>query len=381
MAGKPARETKRNGRALHLGESRSKMVGMVAPLSIGNVRLATNLLLAPIAGYCDVSFRLVARSCGGVGLACTDLLSPEGILRGTAGSVAIAATGPGDSPLCVQLYGSATDRMCEAARWAEDYGADVVDINMGCPVDKVTKKDGGSKLLCDPDKTLRMVERIKSTLPRVPLTAKLRLGWDDSCIVAPSLAARLEDAGVSLVTVHGRTTEMRFSGQARLDGIAAVVAAVKRIPVVGNGDVKSPQDAKRMIEATGCAGVMIGRGALSAPWLFRDTWSYLTTGDVPEPLSVGEKCQLMRDHFNNLCHYRGEQSAVNELRRRVSWYAKKMHPCRVLKDEMRVIRSAAEFEDVLSRFLDWRRQYDDDVRLGRRRPDPGGAELAEAEAA
>ena len=153
----------------------------------------------------------------------------------------------------MQLYGGDVDRLCEAARWAEDRGAHVVDINMGCPVDKITKRDGGSKLLCDPDRTLRMVERVKASLRHVPLTCKLRLGWDDTCIVAPYLAARLEDAGVSLVTIHGRTTEMRFSGEARLDGIAEVVAAVKRIPVIGNGDVRTPQDAKRMIDVHAAA--------------------------------------------------------------------------------------------------------------------------------
>src|SRR3954469_21357973 len=216
-------------------------------LTIGDFPLATNLLLAPIAGYCDLAFRLVARSCGGVGLACTDLISPEGLLRGGQHSLDLAMTCPEDSPLAMQLYGANADRLCEAARWAEDNGADVVDINMGCPVDKVTKKNGGSKLLCDPDSTLRMVERIKASLRRAPLTCKLRLGWDDSCIVAPYMAARLEEIGVAAITIHGRTTEMRFSGEARLDGIAQVVAAVKQIPVIGNGDIRSPADAQRMI--------------------------------------------------------------------------------------------------------------------------------------
>src|SRR3954454_10217865 len=333
------------------------------------------MLLAPIAGYCDVAFRLVARSCGDVGLACTDLLSPEGILRATPHTMSLAQSCEEDNPLCIQLYGADPDRLCEAARWAEDRGAAVVDINMGCPVDKVTKKDGGSKLLCDPDRTLRMVDRIKASLRNVPLTCKLRLGWDDSCIVAPYMAARLEEAGVSLITIHGRTTEMRFSGAARLGGIADVVAAVKRIPVIGNGDVRTPQDARRMIDATGCAGVMIGRGALSAPWIFRDTWSYRTTGTIPAPPTIQEKCQLMRDHFRNLCTFRSERAAVFEFRKRVSWYAKQMHPCQMLKQEMRSIESPVDFESVLSRFLDWRLGYDEDVRQGRRR-----AEEAEATA-
>src|SRR5205809_1169388 len=182
---------------------------MVAPLTIGNVQLRTNLLLAPIAGYCDLSFRVVARSCGGVGLACTDLLSADGVLRENRQSMQLAATCPEDWPVAMQLYGADVNKLCDAARWAEDHGADIVDINMGCPVDKVTKRDGGSKLLCDPDNTLRMVEKIIRALRHTPLTAKLRLGWDDTCIVAPKLAARLEEAGIAMVTIHGRTTEMR----------------------------------------------------------------------------------------------------------------------------------------------------------------------------
>src|SRR5580704_5103282 len=184
---------------------------VIAPLKIGSVQLATNLLLAPIAGYCDLAFRLVARSCGGVGMACTDLLCPEGVLRENRKSMELAMTVPADSPLCMQLYGGNVELLCEAAKWAEERGAHVIDINMGCPVDKITKRDGGSKLLCDIDRTLRMVERIAGVLKRVPLTAKMRLGWDERSLVAPKLAARLEEAGVAAVTVHGRTTEMRFS--------------------------------------------------------------------------------------------------------------------------------------------------------------------------
>lgn len=337
-------------------------------LKIGPVQLATNLLLAPIAGHCDLSFRLVARSCGGVGMACTDLLSPEGVLRENYRSMILAMTCPEDSPLCMQLYGADVDRLCEAARWAEDRGAHVIDINMGCPVDKITKRDGGSKLLCDPDNTVRMVERIIKAIRRVPLTCKLRLGWDDSCIVAPALAARLEQAGVQLITIHGRTTAMRFSGRARLDGIAEVVAAVKSIPVIGNGDIRSPQDAKHMIEYTKCAGVMIGRGALGMPWIFRDTHSYLTTGVIPPQPTIQEKCNLVRMNFANLMRYRDERIACLDLRQRISWYAKHMHPCRMLRDGMRTITSAAEFEDLMRRFLDWRLQYDQDVAAGKVKP-------------
>jgi tRNA-dihydrouridine synthase B len=335
------------------------------PIHLNSLRLNTNLLLAPIAGYCDVAFRLVARSCGSVGLACTDLLCPEGVLRENRRSMELAATCPEDSPLCMQIYGGNVDLLCEAARWAEDRAAHVIDINMGCPVDKITKRDGGSKLLCDPAKTLKMVERIVGVLRHTPLTAKLRLGWDDTCIVAPRLAAQLENAGIALITIHGRTTEMRFSGQARLDGIAEVVAAVKRIPVIGNGDIRTPEDAERMLRHTKCSGLMIGRAALSAPWIFRDIWSHLTTGEIPPPPSIEEKVQLMRDHFRNHAHFRNPRSAVFEFRKRVSWYAKEMHPCRMLKELMRTINTPEDFDDALNRFLDWRLQHDEDVRLGK----------------
>jgi nifR3 family TIM-barrel protein len=336
-------------------------VQVVKPLKIGPVQLQTNLLLAPIAGYCDLAFRLVARSCGAVGMACTDLLSSEGVLRENAHSMSLAQTAPGDSPLCMQLYGSAADRLVDAARWAEDHGADVVDINMGCPVDKVTKKDGGSKLLCNPDQTLKMVERVKAGLRRAPLTCKLRLGWDDTCIVAPYMARRLEEIGVSLVTIHGRTTEMRFSGEARLDGIAEVVAAVKHIPVIGNGDVKTPHDAQRMIDYTKCAGVMIGRGALSQPWIFRDTWSYLTTGLIPPPPTIEEKVQLIRDHYYGMVKYRSPRSAMLEMRKRISWYAKTMHPCSQLKEDIRLFETAEQFEASLELFLAFRRSREEEM--------------------
>jgi nifR3 family TIM-barrel protein len=352
----------------------SRSIASMRPLRIGNLQLATPLLLAPIAGYCDVSFRLIARACGGVGLAVTDLLSPDGVLRENARSMQLAATCEEDSPLSMQLYGGDVEKLCNAARWCEDRGAHVIDINMGCPVDKVTKKDGGSKLLCDPDNTVRMVERIVKAIRHTPLTAKMRLGWDDTCIVAPALTRRLEEAGVRMITIHGRTTEMKFTGEARLDGIAEVVAAAKNIPVIGNGDIKTPQDAKRMIDYTKCAGVMIGRGALGRPWIFRDTWSYLTTGEIPPEPTIQEKCAIVRNHFYNIVNYRSERAAVVEFRKRVSWYAKSMNPCRMFKEDMRLINGCADVDAALARFLDWRLNYDEEIRSGTRWPadDPYG---------
>ena len=331
-----------------------KPAGLARPIQVGNLMLPTNLLLAPIAGYTDLSYRLIARRLGGLGLACTDLLCPQGVLRQNFRTQILMATSDEDRPLAVQLFGGEDDPLVDAAKYCRDHGAKLIDINMGCPVDKITERKGGSALLCDPDATLRMVAKLIAAVPEVPITAKLRLGWDDANIVAPYLAGRLEEIGVQLITIHGRTREMGFSGNVRLKGIAEVVAAVRQIPVIGNGDIRSPQDAATMIEETGCDGVMIGRAALSAPWIFRDTWAYLSGLPLPQEPTLEEKCQIIREHFRLHLGFRGEHAAICEFRQRISWYAKQMHPCRMLKDAMRTIRTPADFDRAIDDFLAWR---------------------------
>ncbi len=380
-------------------------------LNIGPVPLQTNLLLAPIAGYCDLAFRTVCREWGGVGLACTDLLSPEGLLRGTATSLDLAKTNDFDKPVGMQLYGSDPEIMAQGARWAVEHGATVVDINMGCPVDKVTKKDGGSALLTNLEKAVAIAARVVKELekcpvdreewerrvgirhsafgirdnarsacastnaePRmpnagaskfvVPLTCKMRLCWHDSdyhsgAACSPHLARMLADVGVVAVTVHGRTTEMKFSGNVQLAGIARVVEAVNgQIPIIGNGDVKEPADAERMIRETGCSGVMIGRGALAAPWIFRQVWEHLCSVGLGEKCSLGstteahggkesslhpsqartplpqhrvkfeptlhEKLTTVRRYFDLMRQNRDDRYALWQIQRRISWFAKKM---------------------------------------------------------
>ncbi len=371
---------------------------LATPLNIGPVPLRTNLLLAPIAGYCDLAFRTVCREWGGVGLACTDLLSPQGLLRGTATSLDLAKTNDFDKPVGMQLYGSDPDIMAEGARWAVEHGATVVDINMGCPVDKVTKKDGGSKLLTNIEGAVELAQRVARELekcpisadewqrriggshssstssPRlsgtsslsVPLTCKIRLCWhtadyDAGLACSPHLARMLADVGVVAVTVHGRTTEDKFQGTVRRAGIARVVEAVDgRIPIIGNGDVREPEDAAAMIRETGCQGVMIGRGALSTPWLFRDAWHYLKTGQkLPEPTEA-EKIATIRRFFDLMLAQREERYAMFQIRRRISWFAKrlqrqlesgKMESVKPLKEAMRTAARPADVHTILDRFL------------------------------
>ncbi|MCC6660697.1 MAG: tRNA-dihydrouridine synthase [Phycisphaerales bacterium] len=334
------------------------------PLQIGPVRLATNLLLAPVAGYCDLAFRTVCREQGGVGLACTDLLSPQGLLRGTAASLDLAQTSAFDRPVGMQLYGSDPTIMADGAQWAVAHGAGVIDINMGCPVDKVTKKDGGSKLLTDLPRAIAIVRAVARRLDGsgVPLTCKIRLCWHDRDFAAgracsPGLAAALADEGVAAVTVHGRTTEQKFTGSVRLEGIARVVEAVRgRIPVIGNGDVRTPDDAERMVRQTGVQGVMIGRGAFSAPWLFRDVWARLSgagAAAAPPDLSEEGKVGVVRRYFALMRQYRDDHYAMHHIRRRISWFGKSLSggACRPLREAVRLAETPDDVEAALQAHL------------------------------
>ncbi len=342
---------------------------IAAPVRVGPLELATNMLLAPVAKYCDLAWRITCRKEGGVGLACTDLLSPHGLLRGTAQSLDLAQTNEEDSPVCMQLYGGEPDILAEGAVWAVKHGADVIDINMGCPVDKVTKKDGGSKLLCDVPRTLKLVETVaraidKASKGRVPLTAKVRLGWDSTCIVAPELARQLERRGVVLVTVHGRTTEQRFKGEVNHAGIREVVEAVDSIPVIGNGDVKEPEDAIAMLERTGCAGVMIGRGSFSAPWLFHHAWQLQTTGTHDDEPGEAHKIEVSRSYFELMRASRDDKYALHQIRSRVSWIGKRLGPCKPFKERVRKAQSPDEVHRAMDEFLEG------NLRVFPREPDP-----------
>ncbi len=338
-------------------------------LQLGQLSLPTNLLLAPVAGYCDLPFRRVVRSVpgvpcppemvggihdigdgtyGAVSLCCTDLLCPQAVLRETDTSQWLAATHPDDRPLAMQLYGSDPGIMADAARWAQDRGASLIDINMGCPVDKVTKTFAGSKLLCDPDHAVSLTRSVVQAVD-LPVTVKIRLGWDDQSIIADTLPARFADVGAVAITVHGRTTEQRFKPSARLEGIARVVRCVKQhhpnVAVIGNGDITEPQHARQMLDHTGCDGVMIARGALGNPWIFRDTAYLLATGLSASPIPQVDKARLVLDHFEHLMHHRGEKYAMHQIRFRIAKYSAHLQPWPHLRRKVRGMRDAQVFRD------------------------------------
>src|SRR5712671_2651133 len=251
-------------------------------MRIGSLNLESPLFLSPLAGYTNLPFRLAVREVGGLGLATTDLVNARSLLEKNPKALKLIETSPADSPLAVQLFGSVPEEMRDAAVYLEALGVASVDINMGCSVRKVCRVGGGSAMMTELAKTAHLVKGMVDAV-RIPVTAKMRLGWDDENLTAPELARTLEDVGVSAIFLHGRTREQGFSGTVNLAGIRKVVEAVKSIPVIGNGDIITPQAAKKMFDETGCAGVSIGRGAFYDPWIFKRTLEYIS-GRAGSPL-------------------------------------------------------------------------------------------------
>ncbi len=315
---------------------------IVKPLTLGGLDLRTNLVLAPLAGYSDLAFRLCCRLQGGVGLAVTEVITAAALNRNVARTRQFLLTSPEDHPLSVQIDGGDVAELAEAARRIEGAGHAVVDINMGCPVERLTQRGGGCKWTTNPQQAADAIHAVSSSIT-IPLTAKIRLGWDDDHITAPVLAAALEAAGVAAITVHGRTREQGFSGRVRLAGIRDVVDAVHRVPVIGNGDVRNPNDARRMIDTTGCRGIAIGRAALSDPWIFRDTWSVLTTGELPSPPPFAERLAWVRTHVRQLVAMMGERHGVIRFRKAGCYYAGSLGLDRHYK---RRVSRAKDLDDV-----------------------------------
>jgi nifR3 family TIM-barrel protein len=366
-------------------------------VQIGPLTLASNLFLSPLAGYTNLPFRLVVREIGGVGLCTTDLVNARSLLEKRDKALKLIESSPADRPLAVQLFGAVPEEMRDAAHYLESIGIASVDINMGCPVKKVCKVGGGSAMMTELAKTAALVRGMVNAV-KIPITAKMRLGWDDQNITAPDLARTLEDVGVAAIFVHGRTREQGFGGTVNLAGIRAVVQAVNTIPVIGNGDVITPQAAKRMLDETGCAGVSIGRGAFYNPWIFQHTLQYLQSfrrdelheshnsqtrdGDscnlslrageiLPEP-SFAERVRVMCRHLDLMIEVFGEQLGCRMFRKVAPMYSRRFGPASEFNKRAVLVSTRAEFHDALEQYLRWRQQFlgEDGELLPRFRPPP-----------
>ena len=333
--------------------------GSTSSFRLGPLELASNLFLSPLAGYTNLPFRLTVREVGGLGLATTDLVNARSLLEKNPKAIKLIETSPADRPLAVQLFGSVPGEMRDAAVYLESLGVASVDINMGCPVRKVCRVGGGSAMMTELKQTASLVKGMVEAV-RIPVTAKMRLGWDDENLTAPDLARALEDVGVAAIFVHGRTREQGFSGTINLSGIRAVVQAVRSIPVVGNGDVTTPEAAKKMFAETGCAGVSVGRGAFYNPWIFRHTLHFLGTGELlPDP-SFEERVGVMCRHLDLMIEVFGEEHGCRMFRKVAPWYSKRFGPANEFNKRVVQISSKHEFEAVLANYITWRRQFLDE---------------------
>jgi nifR3 family TIM-barrel protein len=317
-------------------------------LQIDNIQLKNRVVLAPMAGVCNPAFRLIAKEFG-TGLVCAEMVSGNAILHGNKRTKEMLLVDEREKPLSLQIFGGDKDTLKEAARVVDQQtNADIIDINMGCPVPKITSCDAGAKWLLDPKKIEEMVSCVVEVV-RKPVTVKMRIGWDDEHVYAVENARAIERAGGKAVSVHGRTRVQMYKGKADWGIIREVKEAVN-IPVIGNGDVFSPQDAKRMLEETHCDGVMIGRAALGNPWMLYRTIHYLDTGELlPEPPAT-EKMRIAILHMDRLIALRGERVAVREMRKHAAWYLKGLRGASKIKDLVNETESRDELADLLLHF-------------------------------
>ena len=316
------------------------------PFQIGNVTLPSRYLLAPLAGFTNVALRLALRELGGLGLATSDLVNARALMQRSRRTLELVDTTPEDRPLSIQIYGKEPHELCAAAAWLEAYGVTTIDINMGCPVHKITRGGGGAALMCEPEKAVALVESVVKSVS-IPVTVKMRLGWDDQTLSAPYFARAFEEVGVAAVTIHGRTREQAFKGTVKREGIRAVVEAVRSIPVIGNGDIRNAADARAMFNETGCTAVAIGRGALLNPWIFRQLDDLERTGAEPGIASFGERLRFMHRHYNLLVQFRGEHIGSLLFRKVANWYCRVIKPGRDMQQRLIRIDSASDFEEIV----------------------------------
>lgn len=293
---------------------------MIVNLKIGDITLKNPVVLAPMAGVCNPAFRLIAKEFG-AGLVCAEMVSDKGILHENERSLKMLYVDEREKPLSLQIFGGERESLVAAAKYVDkNTNADIIDINMGCPVPKITKCDAGAKWLLDPDKIYEMVAATVDAVQK-PVTVKMRIGWDEDHIYAVKNAQAVERAGGAAVAVHGRTRVQMYEGVADWDIIGEVKKNVS-IPVIGNGDVSSPQEAKDRMDQYGVDGVMIGRAALGNPWMLYRTVQYLESGIIaPEP-TAREKMNICMLHMDRLIDLKGEDVAAREMRKHAAWYLK-----------------------------------------------------------
>lgn len=314
-------------------------------MKIGSVQLDNPVISAPMAGITDRAYRILAKEAG-CGLVCTEMVSDQALLYGNPKTNHLLDSSGETGPISMQIFGSDTGYMADAAEIVESRGADLIDINMGCPTPKIVKNGEGSALMREPEKAAEIVRAVVGRV-QVPVTVKMRKGWDERSMNAVELARLVVDAGAAAVTVHGRTRSQFYTGKADWGIIAAVKKAVN-VPVIGNGDIWNPQDALAMMEQTGCDGVMIGRASLGNPWIFTKIVHFLKTGDLlPDP-ALEERVATALRHLDLLVEIKGEKVAVWEMRKHAAWYMKGLRGASRLRELVNKARSKEEIRKIFN---------------------------------
>ena len=317
-------------------------------LKIGNVELKNNILLAPMAGITDLPFRLICEKFE-PGLVCTEMVSSKAIFYGDEKTKKLMNLEGEKRPVSIQIFGSDLEAFEYATKYVSNL-ADIIDINMGCPAPKVVKNGDGSKLLLDLEKAKDILETVVKN-SKVPVTLKFRKGWDSEHIVATEIAKIAQQAGISAITIHGRTRAEYYSGKADLEIIKKVKESVN-IPVIGNGDVVDEESAKEMFEKTGVDGIMIGRASMGNPWIFKKIKYYLETGEKLPEITSDEKLKIIKEHLNLLVNEKGEDVAIKEFRKHLAAYSKNLPNSSNFRVRVNAIDDRCELERVLSKYFD-----------------------------
>ena len=316
-------------------------------MKIGAVSLANPVMLAPMAGVTDLPFRLLVKEMG-CGLVFTEMVSDKGLIYNNEHTHNMLHIDERERPVALQIFGSEPEPMAKAARIVERAGADILDINMGCPTLKIVKNGEGSALMRNPSLAYSIIASVVTAVS-IPVTVKIRKGWDDTSVNAVEIAQLAEKAGAAAISVHGRTREQFYAGQADWSIIKAVKASVS-IPVNGNGDIRSPGDAAKMMAETGCDGVMIGRGAQGNPWLFRQVTHYLQTGELLPGPSIAERIDMALRHLEMLTAYKGEHIGIREMRSQAAWYTKGLPHSAELRLRFNRAETRQDFAAILNAF-------------------------------
>lgn len=319
-------------------------------MRIGNILVEEPaVVLAPMAGVTDLPFRLLVKEMG-CSLVYSEMVSDKGLLYDNCHTKDLIRIDDRERPVSVQIFGSEPEPMAAAARIVEQAGAEIIDINMGCPTPKIVKNGEGSALMRRPELAYAIMAGVVDAV-KVPVTVKIRKGWDEKSVNAVEIARLAEKAGISAIAVHGRTREQFYAGTADWEIIRAVKASVG-IPVIGNGDVRSPGDARRMLTMTGCDGIMVGRAAQGNPWFFRQIREYLRSGIVPEPPGLPERLAMLLRHLDMLIEVKGLHIATREMRRHAAWYTKGLPHAAEIRLKLNQAESREDFGRIMAALAD-----------------------------